>query len=40
MRIIAGGYEKDKMDNYTLEQQEGYNIPGTSDVSLIWNVSI
>ncbi|OXA55283.1 Cation channel sperm-associated protein subunit gamma 1 [Folsomia candida] len=37
MRIIAGGYEKDKMDNYTLEQQEGYNIPGTSDVSLIWN---
>lgn len=39
MRIIAGGYKKDSMTHYTKEEQHGYNIPGVSDVSLIWNVS-
>ena len=35
--MIAGGYSPDKLESYTDEEQESYNIPGKSDVSLIWS---
>lgn len=38
MRVIAGGYSRDSMITYSTEEQHAFNIPGVSDVSLIWNV--
>lgn len=38
MRVIAGGYSKDNLIPYSREQQDAFNVPGVSDVSLIWNV--
>lgn len=38
LRIVGGGYKKKDIVRYTEEEQEAYNIPGVSDVSLIWNV--
>lgn len=40
MRVIAGGYSRDSMVTYSVEEQHAFNIPGVSDVSLIWNVSL
>ncbi|ODM93112.1 Cation channel sperm-associated protein subunit gamma 1 [Orchesella cincta] len=37
LRIIAGGRTKDEMRMFTDEEIQGYNVPGISDVSLIWN---
>jgi len=38
MRVIAGGYDRHNMKAYSDDEQEAYNIPGVSDISLIWSV--
>jgi len=39
MRVVAGGYSRDELMQYTTEEVEAFNVPGVSDVSLIWTVS-
>ncbi|CAG7834065.1 unnamed protein product [Allacma fusca] len=37
LRVTGGGYTKNSIIMYDEEEQEEYNIPGKSDISLIWS---
>jgi len=39
MRVVGGGYSNKTIKSYDKQEIDAYNIPGVSDVSLIWNVS-
>jgi len=39
-KVIGGGRSKADIEDYTPEEIEAYNIPGKSDVSLIWNLAL
>lgn len=39
LQVIGGGKSKDKIRLYNPEQIDAYNIPGKSDISLIWTIA-